>query len=469
MKLVFNGTVASFLVFTLNCVVSSSAAAAVTNNEPPPTRATESQEEKPILLIISYDGFRNEYLERNVTPSMLKFRNEGIYTDQMLNVFPTKTFTNHFSIGTGYYPDKHGVLANDLFDSKVGYLNYSYDLFHYNSAIQPIWVVNEKSNGNSGCMMWPGSNFNYTGVGCTYTQAYNSSVLLKDRVDIMMKWLTDSTKPANLVMFYSEQPDKLAHIVGPDTQNITDVVATLDSLTKYIQEQLVAHKLENRTNVIHLSDHGMAGVPTARFINLTDYLEKDSCSMYGTSPVLQIVPVEGKLEYVYETLKNASKSNGNFEVYKTEDLPKRWHATNPQRFGPIIAVAKMNYAFQDLWKFAKDDGTSYGVHGYDNREELMHPIFMAKGPAFKNGGQEGKPFESVDLFHLYTKILGINDPTVRDGSAERIMNLLAATESDESSHTVATVIVSLCVLAVISGIAYYVVRKRNHRNTYSPT
>lgn len=65
----------------------------------------------------------------------------------------------------------------------------------------------------------------------------------------------------------------------------------------------------------------------------------------------------------------------------------------------------------------------------------MHPIFMAKGPAFKSGGIQAKPFESVDLFHLFTKILGINDSLVTDGSTERILQLLAAEESSESSYT----------------------------------
>ncbi|XP_055913099.1 bis(5'-adenosyl)-triphosphatase enpp4-like [Eupeodes corollae] len=470
MKLKFNGSMATFLVSTLHCIAISSSAATnknTTNLEI--EKDLLSGTESPILIVVSYDGFRNEYFKRNVTPTMLKFRQEGIYTDRMLNVFPTKTFTNHFSIATGLYPDAHGVLANSLYDTVDGPLDYSYKLFHYNNSIQPIWVVNEKANGVSGCMMWPGSNFNYSDTGCTYTLKYNSTLPLMERVDTMIKWLTDPIKPANLVMFYSEQPDKLAHITGPDTKNITEVVSALDLLTKYIQEQLIEHNLQNRTNVIHLSDHGMAGVPTARFINLTDYLEADSCKMYGSSPVLQIVPKEGKLEYVYQTLKNASKLNGHFDVYKSEELPTRWHATNQQRYGPIIAVAKINYGFQDLWEYAKDDGTSYGVHGYDNEEELMHPIFMAKGPAFKSGGIQAKPFESVDLFHLFTKILGINDSLVTDGSTERILQLLAAEESSESSYTLTILIISICVLAIISGIIFYVMRVQRKKNYYSPT
>lgn len=450
----------------LLCIALSSSA---TVNSKDDDTTIQSQSTKQILIIISYDGFRNEYLKRNVTQEMLKFRSEGIYTDKMLNVFPTKTFTNHFSIATGYYPDTHGVLANELYDSKDGLLKYSYKLFHYNDSVEPIWILNEKKNGHSGCMMWPGSNFNYSGVECTHSLKYNSSVPLMDRVDTMMKWLTHPTNPANLVMFYSEQPDKLAHVVGPDSQNITKVVSNLDAVTKYIQDQLKAHKLENRTNVIHLSDHGMAGVPWTKMINLTSYLDAGSCKMYGSSPVLQVVPADGKFDYVYETLKNASKSNGNFDVYKVEELPERWHARNEQRFGPIIVLAKMNYAFQDLMVWAKDDGTAYGVHGYDNQEDLMHPIFMAKGPAFKSGGVEVKPFESVDLFHVYTKILGIKDSSARDGSPDRISDLFYNEPVAQNSHTTIIILVAVCALIIICGLAFRMMQVHKRKNMYSPT
>lgn len=68
------------------------------------------------------------------------------------------------------------------------------------------------------------------------------------------------------------------------------MVARLDNLTLYIQEQLTAKGLDNRVNVIHLSDHGMIGVTPPHFIYLDNILANDNCDMYGTSPVLQIVP-----------------------------------------------------------------------------------------------------------------------------------------------------------------------------------
>lgn len=71
---------------------------------------------------------------------------------------------------------------------------------------------------------------------------------------------------------------------------ITNIVAKLDNLTKYIQEQLIAHNLEQRINVIHLSDHGMSSVVPPNFIDLTQFTAEGAFKWYGSSPILQIVP-----------------------------------------------------------------------------------------------------------------------------------------------------------------------------------
>lgn len=68
------------------------------------------------------------------------------------------------------------------------------------------------------------------------------------------------------------------------------MISKLDNLTKYIQQKLIDFKLDKRVNVIHLSDHGMNSVTPPNFIDLTKYLTNGTYEMYGSSPVLQIVP-----------------------------------------------------------------------------------------------------------------------------------------------------------------------------------
>lgn len=66
---------------------------------PPPSNAGIPNTD-PALLIVSYDGFRPEYLQRGVTPHMNKFRREGTFAESVRNVFQTKTFPNHHSMAT---------------------------------------------------------------------------------------------------------------------------------------------------------------------------------------------------------------------------------------------------------------------------------------------------------------------------------------------------------------------------------
>lgn len=60
-----------------------------------------------------------------------------------------------------------------------------------------------------------------------------------------------------------------------------------------------------------------------------------------------------------------------------------------------------------IFTFSVESTTKYGVHGYDNAEELMHAIFMAKGPLISRG-QQVEPFHTVDLFNLFCRILKID-------------------------------------------------------------
>lgn len=119
---------------------------------------------EPALLVVSFDGFRPEYLNGNNTPNLNKFREDGTSAQFMMNIFPTKTLVNHFTIATvsmirfskiltnsdefffcpilqGLYAENHGVLSNEFYDSNLKKsFKYSYEMFHYSNHTEPIWV-----------------------------------------------------------------------------------------------------------------------------------------------------------------------------------------------------------------------------------------------------------------------------------------------------------------------------------------
>lgn len=94
----------------------------------------------PIVCVLAFDGFRPDYVLRGRTPTLERLMREGVHTQFLKNVFPTKTFVNFFSMATGMYAHKHGVLGNTAFNDDGQCIGYGYELFHYNEGITPIWV-----------------------------------------------------------------------------------------------------------------------------------------------------------------------------------------------------------------------------------------------------------------------------------------------------------------------------------------
>jgi hypothetical protein len=63
-----------------------------------------------------------------------------------------------------------------------------------------------------------------------------------------------------------------------------------------------------------------------------------------------------------------------------------------------------------------------GDHGWDNRLPVMHPIFIARGPAFKKN-YVADPFETVSIYALVCHLLDIS-PRHNNGSFDSVKQLL---------------------------------------------
>jgi len=60
----------------------------------------------PLVVLVSLDGFRWDYLEkyREEAPQLRRLAAEGVRAERLIPCFPTQTFPNHYSIATGLRP-----------------------------------------------------------------------------------------------------------------------------------------------------------------------------------------------------------------------------------------------------------------------------------------------------------------------------------------------------------------------------
>ena len=80
---------------------------------------SQPNQPNPVLLI-SFDGFRHDYLSMAETPNFDEFIAKGVKADGLIPVFPTKTFPNHYTIATGLYAENSGLIGNTMYDSTMG-------------------------------------------------------------------------------------------------------------------------------------------------------------------------------------------------------------------------------------------------------------------------------------------------------------------------------------------------------------
>ncbi|XP_007901470.1 ectonucleotide pyrophosphatase/phosphodiesterase family member 5 [Callorhinchus milii] len=394
------------------------------------TKVVSIQLDQPRVLLVSFDGFRWDYIYRVPTPHFKYIMENGIHVKRVTDVFITKTFPNHYSLVTGLYAESHGIVSNEMYDPD---LNISFSMDKSNALnpvwweeAYPLWITNQIQGHKSGAAMWPGTDVQIHGIFPTHYMPYNISVSFEDRVARLIDWFTGKD-PVNFGVLYWEEPDISGHNLGPDSVLMNDIIADIDLKLGYLITQLQKAGLWETLNIIVTSDHGMAQCSKDRIIELDRYVNNELYTWIDFSPVSAILPKPDRYNDVYNALINA---HPNMTVYKKEEIPDRFHYKHNNRIQPIIAVADEGWTI--------DQNISSGIfllgnHGYDNTLQSMHPIFVAHGPAFKKNFTK-EAIRSVDIYPLICHILGL-DPMPNNGSFKNVQELLTAVKLGKTEKT----------------------------------
>ncbi|XP_071334838.1 ectonucleotide pyrophosphatase/phosphodiesterase family member 5 [Trachinotus anak] len=385
-------------------------------------RRGHSVRDRPKLLLVSFDGFRWDYVDRVPTPNFHSLMDEGVTVDKVENAYITKTFPNHYSLVTGLYAETHGIVANEMYDPT---LNQSfsmetdsiYDSRWWEEAV-PLWVTIQKAGGRSGAAMWPGSDVKIHGMFPNQFLSYNASVSFETRVERIVEWFSAPKEEAvDFGVLYWEEPDESGHNLGPQSSLMDVVIAGIDEKLGFLINELKKAGLYEQVNLIVTSDHGMTQLFTDNIIELDEYVSRDLYTWVDKSPVVGILPKEGKLDEVYSKLVDA---NPNIVVYKKEEIPAHFHYQHNVRIMPIIIEAKEGWTVMQN----RTGPFMLGNHGYDNTLRSMQPVFVARGPAFRQNYVKTSMC-SVDLYPLMCHILSIR-PLPNNGSLLNVKDLLSA-------------------------------------------
>jgi predicted AlkP superfamily pyrophosphatase or phosphodiesterase len=371
----------------------------------------------PILVLVSFDGWRWDYIDRVPAPNLRALAARGVRASALIPSFPTYTFPNHYSIVTGLYPDHHGIVHNVIDE-----LTFP-ERFTMSAATardgrwwggEPIWMTAERQGRRAAPVFWPGSEAAIGGRHASVWQPFDDKKPNADRVRDLLELLAlpDGRRPSFLTTYFSEV-DHEGHQHGPDSPELVAAARHLDAALGEIVGGIRRLGLEARTTLVLVSDHGMTPTPADRYVFLDDYVDLDSIDFVEMGAFLQLRPYPGLLDTVYRQLRGR---HPHLDIYKREELPSRFHyGTNP-RVAPIIGVLDEGWTVTTHEREAArppDAAPRNGAHGYDPQLRSMHGLFVAAGPRIRQGVVTS-PFENIHIYDFLCAILSLT-PAKNDG------------------------------------------------------
>jgi len=378
------------------------------------------------VILISMDGFRWDYTERTDTPNFDFLIENGVRAESLIPVFPSFTFPNHLSIATGLYPENHGIVSNTMYDEvfdawyTIGEGSESVTESRWYEG-EPIWVTAEKQGKVTATYFWPGSEAEINGERPTYWYVFNVSTSNETILDQVLAWLDllESERPIFITAYFNDA-NYWGHRLGPEAVEMDTVIQGLDVDLGRLIAGLTVRDLLDKVNIIVTADHGMVEIDRDRMIFLDDYINLSDVTMVGWSPIAAIIPNEGLEESIYQSLVDA---HPRFSVYKKGETPEHLHYRNHRRITPIIGIADEGWSISTRSYYTNNpEAYTGGTHGYDPVFQSVHGIFLAYGPAFKDG-LSVPSFQNIHIYELIANVLSI-EPTVTDGSLDSVSAML---------------------------------------------
>lgn len=376
-----------------------------------------AESQRHYTVVISLDGYRWDYAKWHNTPFMDMMASKGVDSG-LIPSYPSKTFPNHYTLATGLYPDHHGIIANDFYDSTTGDSFSLSDAKQKNDAKyyggEPIWNTAKRQGLKTAAFYWPASDVCVGGCYPDTYYAYDSlpRLTMTQRLDGVIGQLSLPTdKRPDLIMCYLEEPDATGHNFGPQSKHTRKMVEHVDSLLMSFYNKLRKLSVANDVNLIVLSDHGMTWVAKGNNVPIGHLLKKEWTKKIEGSIPANIYVESGCQDSVCMALQSLPHAT----VWKKDNIPARFHYGTNSRVGDVVVNPDLGYLIQD------EEAAAGGAHGFDNGMNDMHALFRAIGPDFKH--IKMPHFANVDVYALLCHLLGIKE-SANDGNISEISDML---------------------------------------------
>ena len=373
---------------------------------------------EPVILV-SIDGFRADYLGKGSTPVLDRLAAGGVRAEGLRPSFPSLTFPNHYTLVTGLRPDHHGMVDNVMRDARRPGVTYSMsnrsetnDRFWWDGG-EPVWVTAEKAGLRTATLFWPGSESDIRGVRPGTWLTFDKSMAPEARVDRLLEWMgRPAGEKPDFATLYFDDVDTAGHQNGPDSEVTRAAIVRVDRAIGTLLAGL--ERLGVRANVVVVSDHGMRAISPDRVIELEALVPPGAFEVVTQGSSAGFAALPGREAEIRKALRTR---HAEADCWSKADIPARLHYGTHPRVPPYICLAKPGWLILTRAALARRPVQAGGAHGYDPRDPDMGGVFIAHGPAFREGVIL-PAFDNIHVQPLLVRLLRL--PPMRVDGDDRV-------------------------------------------------
>lgn len=365
-----------------------------------------------LVIVVSIDGLPASILGDGTLPTLDRIATDGVRAEWMNPSYPTMTFPNHYTLITGLRPDHHGIVHNNMRDPVLGEFRSKEDSAKDGRwwGGEPIWATLQRQGGAAAIMFWPGSEAEIAGQRARDLRRFDKTLSAEMRINQVLAWTDrpEAQRP-QLILAYFDQYDIAAHESGTFSPKALASLRAIDAALAQLQDGLRARGLYAETDLIVLSDHGMADVPRDNVRFLDDRLDPSAYDIQWWGLVAGIVPKPGREAEVERAFVGRQD---RYTCWRKSELPAQWHYGRNPRVTPIVCQSDVGWRVQSRANGRWPQPVK-GEHGFAPEDPSMRSVFVANGPSFRSG-ERLRPFDNVDIYPLLAHLLRI-EPAANDG------------------------------------------------------
>jgi predicted AlkP superfamily pyrophosphatase or phosphodiesterase len=264
-----------------------------------------------------------------------------------------------------------------------------------------------KQGRRAAVSFWVGSEAEIGGVRPTHWRPFNATLPFEVRLEEFVGWLDKPLdERPDFFAIYIEETNGVGHRFGPKSPELIETIKLVDARVGAILQQCREHGLQ--PNIVVVSDHGMTAVDPMRVSVLEDYLDPKIVQIETEGSVVGLRPLNGDVDTLYRQVDRIPHAT----AYRLKDLPARLHMTDSPRLSPIWilpdegAHVARRVTIDRLRQRYPQHGYLPADHGYDPAFSSMHGLFVAHGPAFRQGVTL-PAVENVHVYNLLCTLMGV--------------------------------------------------------------